>query len=347
MAARMAPGPGVPMGRAFGIPIRFHWSWLLLFALISFSLAGTFGSSLGGVVGRRFGRPILAPPVIPGLGRFEGLLVLGAVTAALFCVSLLAHELAHSLVARRLGIRVRGITLFFFGGVAEIASLPKTPGAEFWVAIVGPLTSLALAGLFWLVSAVPDLPRTLAVPAAWLARTNLALTLFNLLPGFPLDGGRVFRSLVWRLSGSARRATRVASGTGQLVGYGFMAWGLVSIFTGGLAGGLWQLFIGSILQNAARSQAAQANYEHALDGVTGINGVKGVTVRHALEPEPVRVGPPVRVTPETDLTEALRLMDAAGASQAVVELDGRVVGVLTRERVAAFLRGVQLKGYTQ
>jgi CBS domain-containing protein len=154
----------------------------------------------------------------------------------------------------------------------------------------------------------------------------------------------VFRSLVWRLSGSARRATRVASGTGQLVGYGFMAWGLVSIFTGGLAGGLWQLFIGSILQNAARSQAAQANYEHALDGVTGVNrgsGFKGVTVRHALEPEPARVGPRVRVTPETDLTEALRLMDAAGAGQAVVELDGRVVGVLTRERVAAFLRGVQ------
>jgi len=99
MAARMAPGPsgsGVPVGRAFGIPIRFHWSWLLLFALISFSLAGSFGTSLGGVVGRRFGRPILAPPVIPGLGRFEGLLVLGAVTAALFCVSLLAHELAGS-----------------------------------------------------------------------------------------------------------------------------------------------------------------------------------------------------------------------------------------------------------
>src|SRR5436190_1183349 len=148
----MAAGwSGFPVGRVFGLPIRFHWSWLVLFALVTWSLAGLFGMALGsagGVVGRRFGRVVVPPPpVIPGLGRLEGLLVLGAVTAALFCVSLLAHELAHSLVARRLGIRVRGITLFFFGGVAEIASVPKTPGAEFWMAIVGPLMSLTLAGL--------------------------------------------------------------------------------------------------------------------------------------------------------------------------------------------------------
>ena len=347
MAARVALGPsgsGLPVGRVFGIPIRFHWSWLLLFALISFSLAGTFAASLGGISGRRFGRPVLAPPVIPGMGRFEGLLLLGAATAALFCVSLLAHELAHSLVARRFGIRVRGITLFFFGGVAEIATLPKTPGAEFWMAIVGPLMSVTLAGLFWIVSQSDELPRTWTVPAEWLARTNLALTLFNLLPGFPLDGGRVFRSLVWRISGSARRATQVAAGTGQMVGYGFMAWGLVSIFTGGLAGGLWQLFIGTILQGAARQQAAQANYAHEMDVAPGPIGPRGATVGHALDAYAGPLVPQVRVTPETDLTEALRRMDAVGASQAVVELDGRVVGVLTRDRVAAFLRGVQLKG---
>lgn len=329
MATRMS---GVPLGRVFGIPIRLHWSWLLLFALISWSLAGYFGMSLGGLsglTGRRGGRVALPPPVIPGLGRFEGLLVIAVVTAVLFCLSLLAHELAHSLVARRQGIRVRGITLFFFGGVAEIASMPKTPGAEFRVAIVGPLMSLLLAGVFWLVSLVPELPRTLAVPSEWLARTNLALAAFNMLPGFPLDGGRVFRSLVWRLSGSARRATQVASGTGQLVGYSFMAWGVFSVFTGGLASGLWQLFMGTMLQGAARSQAAHADFAHTLDGIT---------VGDALGPEPLPARRSVTVSAGAGLAEALRLMEESDAAQVLVEDEGRIVGVLTRERVAGYLR---------
>ena len=321
---------GVPVGRVFGIPIRLHWSWLLLFLLISWSLAGYFGISLGGLGMRgRFGRGPLPPPVIPGLGRFEGLLVLGVLTAALFCVSLLAHELAHSVVARRHGIRVRGITLFFFGGVAEITSLPKTPGSEFRVAIVGPLMSLALAGGFWLLSLAPGLPRTLSVPSGWLASTNLALAAFNLLPGFPLDGGRVFRSLIWQLSGSPRRATKVAAGAGQLVGYGFMAWGLFSVFTGGVANGLWQLFIGTMLQGAARSQAAHADFAHALEGLT---------VGQALGPDPMPVRRSVTVAPGTELTEALRLMEESGAHQVLVEEEGRVIGVLTRERVAGYLR---------
>lgn len=324
---------GVPLGRVFGIPIRLHWSWLLLFALISWSLAGYFGMSLGGLgglaTGRRGGRVALPPPVIPGLGRLEGLLVLAVVTAVLFFVSLLAHELAHSLVARRQGIRVRGITLFFFGGVAEIASMPKTPGAEFWVAIVGPVTSLALAALFWAISLVPELPRMLAVPSEWLARTNLALAAFNMLPGFPLDGGRVLRSLVWRLSGSARRATQVAAGTGQLVGYSFMAWGVFSVFTGGVANGLWQLFMGTMLQGAARSQAAHADFAQTL---------AGLTVGQVLGPDPAPRRESVTVSPGTDLAEALRLMEESGAAQVLVEDEGRVVGVLTRERVAGYLR---------
>ena len=321
---------GVPVGRVFGIPIRLHWSWLLLFLLISWSLAGYFGISLGGLGTRgRFGRAPLPPPVIPGLGRFEGLLVLGVLTAALFCVSLLAHELAHSVVARRHGIRVRGITLFFFGGVAEITSLPKTPGTEFRVAIVGPIMSLALAAGFWLLSLAPGLPSTMAVPSGWLASTNLALAGFNLLPGFPLDGGRVFRSIIWQLSGSPRRATPVAAGAGQLVGYSFMAWGLISVFTGGVANGLWQLFIGTMLQGAARSQAAHADFAHALEGLT---------VGQTLGPDPMPVRRSVTVSPQTELTEALRLMEESGAHQVLVEEDGRVIGVLTRERVAGYLR---------
>lgn len=342
------------VGRLFGIPIRFHWSWLPLFALITWSLAGLFGFELAGPLSGagRMGRRAL-PPVIPGLGRTEGLLVLGAVTAALFGLSLLLHELAHSLMARRDGIRVRGITLFFFGGVAEITSQPRTPGAEFRIAAVGPLMSLALAGVFWALSEQPGLPRAVAVPGEWLARTNLALALFNVLPGFPLDGGRIFRSALWRFWGSLHRATRVASGTGQLVGYAFVAWGALALF--GLfgpsdLGGLWQIFVGMFLQGAARSQGVQSLQEAALHGST---------VRQALGMgDDLRYAP--RVAASAGLWEALQLMEETGAAQVlVVERDGldgsggpvgfggfgglgvpgeRVVGVLTRERLVAYLR---------
>jgi len=344
MAARMVGGMGgVPMGRAFGIPIRFHWSWLLLFGLVSWSLAGYFGLALRGA--GTLGRRVALAPVIPGLGPAEGLLVLGVVTAALFGVSLLAHELAHSLVARRNGIRVRGITLFFFGGVAEIASLPRTPGAEFRVAVVGPLTSLALAALFWVVSTQLGqlgLSRTLTLPAGWLAQTNLMLALFNLLPGFPLDGGRVFRSIIWRISGNARTSTRIAARVGRLVGFGFVGWGLLGMtglfgFGGGGAGGfgsgLWQIFVGLFLQNAARSQAQESELEHAFDGLT---------VGHALGPEPAPPGRPLMVPVDTDLMEALRLMEEHGVGQVLVMADGpaggREVGVLTREKALGYLR---------
>jgi Zn-dependent protease len=269
---------GLPVGRVFGIPIRFHWSWLLLFGIISWSLASYFGFALSGPFGRRF----TPPPVIPGMGRTEGLLLLGAGTTVLFGMSLLAHELAHSLVARANGIRVRGITLFFFGGVAEITSQPRTAGAEFRIAVVGPLMSLALAGLFWVLSVWPDLPRTVTIPGAWLAQTNLMLAAFNLLPGFPLDGGRVFRSAIWQWSGNARRATQIAAGVGRLVGFGFIGYGLYSMLQGEVAGGLWQIFIGTFLQNAAGNQAALSNAEHALHGLTVGQALGGSPERDAV-----------------------------------------------------------------
>ena len=175
---------GFSLGQILGIPVRFHWSWLLVLGLVALSLS--FGYF-----------PLFRRALAP-----SSYLILGAVTAALFCASLLAHELAHALVARRERIAVRGITLFAFGGVAELADQPRTPGAELRMAAAGPLASLGLA---WLFSTLADLAGSpyFALPFAWLAGTNLALGLFNLLPGFPLDGGRVLRAALWGHDGES------------------------------------------------------------------------------------------------------------------------------------------------
>jgi Zn-dependent protease len=233
---------GISIGRLLGIPVSFHWSWLLVLAFIAWSLAmGYFPFAV-----RRLGPSTY--------------LALGAITAILFCLSILAHELAHAVVARRERIPVRGITLFAFGGVAQIEEQPRTPGAEFRVAIVGPLTSLALAWLFSQVAELGSSAPLLAIPSAWLARTNLALALFNLLPGFPLDGGRVFRAAAWRIFGDLRPATRIAAGMGRLVAYGFIAWGVLSmVFWGGPFNGLWVILLGTFLRRAAAVEAAQTD----------------------------------------------------------------------------------------
>jgi Zn-dependent protease len=239
---------GLSLGQILGIPVRFHWSWLLVLGLVALSL--TFGYF-------PLFRRVLAP---------SSYLTLGAVTAVLFCASLLAHELAHAVVARRERIAVRGITLFAFGGVAELADQPRTPGAELRMAAAGPLASLALA---WLFSTLSDLAGTpyLALPFAWLAGTNLALGLFNLLPGFPLDGGRVLRAALWGMMGSLRRATRIAAGAGQLVSWGFVLVGLVMVLTGNIFNGLWLVLIATFLRTAAAAELAAVEHPGAPAGV--------------------------------------------------------------------------------
>ncbi len=220
---------GFSLGQILGIPVRFHWSWLLVLGLVALSLS--FGYF-----------PLFRRALAP-----SSYLILGAVTAALFCASLLAHELAHALVARRERIAVRGITLFAFGGVAELADQPRTPGAELRMAAAGPLASLGLA---WLFSTLADLAGSpyFALPFAWLAGTNLALGLFNLLPGFPLDGGRVLRAALWAMMGSLRRATRITAGAGQLVSWGFVLVGLVMVLTGNILNGVWLVVIATFLR---------------------------------------------------------------------------------------------------
>jgi Zn-dependent protease len=239
----------IKLGHVWGIPIGLHSSWFLIFGLVTWSLAAGY-----------------FPAEYPGLPG-QGYWILGAATSVLFFGSVLLHELGHSFVALRNQIPVRGITLFIFGGVAQIGREPPTSGAEFRIAFAGPLTSLALAGLFggsWLLDRhIPYL----AAPSVWLARINLILAVFNLIPGFPLDGGRMLRAVVWKLTGSFQRATQIAAFTGQLIAFGFIGWGLFTVLRGGFFNGLWLVFIGWFLQNAAAASYAQANMRKLLSGV--------------------------------------------------------------------------------
>jgi Zn-dependent protease/predicted transcriptional regulator len=193
----------------------------------------------------------------------------GGLTAALFLGSVLVHELGHSVVAIRDGIPVRGITLFIFGGVAEIGREPDQPGSEFRIAIAGPLTSLALAAGFAGLSPVLSLASApLAAGASYLGRINLMLALFNMIPGFPLDGGRVLRSILWKLRSDLTWATRLASSIGRGVGFLFIAAGLFQVFMGNLFNGLWIAFIGWFLNNAAQNSYQQVVIRDMLQGVT-------------------------------------------------------------------------------
>ena len=190
-----------------GIPIRLHWSLLLVFSLLTVSLATAY-------------LPGTEPDL--GTGAAWGLAI---VSSVLFFVSLLLHELGHSIVAMRAGLPVDSITLFIFGGVARIGDTAKSAETELRIAAAGPLVSLALAAMFGLVWLVVRGNDALAAAAFWLAVINLVLALFNLLPGFPLDGGRVLRALVWQFTGSQQRATQVALISGQMVAFGLMGIG--------------------------------------------------------------------------------------------------------------------------
>jgi Zn-dependent protease len=239
------------IGRLFGIEVRVHATWLIAFVFVTWGLAtGYF----------RF--------VAPRQGLAMPLL-LGAISALLLFASVLIHEFSHSLVAQALGLRVRDITLFIFGGVSNIGGEARSARDEFLISFLGPLTSFILAGVFWLIALSVGASltgfgllvgtvggvRSLSAPGAvlsYLAFINLVLGVFNLLPAFPLDGGRVFRSILWGATHRYERATAIASVVGEAFGYGLVALGVVRvIFLGDLAGGLWTVFIGWFLSQAA------------------------------------------------------------------------------------------------
>ena len=242
---------GVKIFKIAGIQVRLDYSWLIIFLLVLWSLsAGYF--------------PRNYPDQSTGTYWLAGL-----VATFLFFASILTHELSHSLVARRFGIEIREITLFIFGGLANIAKEPTSPKIEFTIAIVGPLTSFLLAAFFWVLT-MPFQgfmsPLTIVI-LEYLAWINLALGVFNLFPGFPLDGGRVFRAFWWWKTGSLRRATKAASDIGKGMAVTLMILGALQIFAGALVGGLWFIFIGMFLRGIAEGGYQELILRESLEAV--------------------------------------------------------------------------------
>jgi Zn-dependent protease len=238
--------------RVAGIRIDLDYSWFLIFLLVLWSLSvGYF--------------PRTDPDQTTTSYWIAGLLA-----TLLFFLSILAHELSHALVALRSGIEIPAITLFLFGGVSHMERQPQRPVTEMRIAIVGPLTSLALALGFWAlyVAGQGALPSLISSVLGYLAWINAALAVFNLLPGFPLDGGRVFRAIVWWRTGSLERATKLAADVGRGFALGLMVLGALQIFAGALLGGLWMVFIGMFLRGMATTDYQNLMIRRALDDVT-------------------------------------------------------------------------------
>ena len=244
----------ISLGRWFGIPVGLHYSWFFIAALITLSLATQFS-----VTERDW--------------TFAAIWAAAVIAAVLFFVTLLLHELSHALIARRNGLAVRSITLFALGGVARIEEDSSRAGVEFRIAIAGPVTSFAIGfaclGLAWSAGWTPGGTGGAAPTAivGWLGYINVVLALFNLIPGYPLDGGRVLRAILWARSGDADAATRQAARVGQFVAFGFIAFGLLQAFTGAGFGGLWLAFIGWFLLEAARASEVQVTVMRALSDV--------------------------------------------------------------------------------
>lgn len=259
----MATRPGLKIGRILGIPIYLHASWVIIFSLITFSLAMQFTQEH------------------PHWSSTQHWAV-GILTSLLFFGSVLFHELSHSVVAQRYKIRVVSITLFIFGGVARIGREPSKAIQEFNIAIAGPLASFLLYAVFKALTLIFPYSEMLGALAVWLAYINLRLALFNLIPGFPLDGGRIFRAIVWGSTKNYVRATRMAGASGKLVAYTLIligAWaafhpeftftiGSSTIFYGGFTAGIWLAFIGWFLLNAAQESVAQVAIRETLSGLS-------------------------------------------------------------------------------
>jgi Zn-dependent protease/predicted transcriptional regulator len=359
------PASGLAVGRIAGIEIRVDPSWIIIAALITFSLAGYYRATL---------------PSIP-----EGSVWIAALASSLlFFASVLLHELSHSLVARAKGMHVMGITLFIFGGVSRLRGEPAGPKEELQIAIVGPLASFALAALFYGASAVLPAGTLFYEIAAWLSLVNLTLAVFNLVPGFPLDGGRIFRAAVWAATRDHLKATRLATFAGSVVAYCLIALGaLYALGLGQIVAGLWIAFIGWFLLSAARSTLAQTQLKEflskltvsqamkkgcdpvrpaesvrdlvegrvllrgercfmvsdngALSGIVTLQEIKGLP-KDRWEATPVSeimvpISELVTARPDAPLVDAVQSMEESGVAQIPVVDEDHLVGVLTREDI--------------
>jgi Zn-dependent protease/predicted transcriptional regulator len=290
---------GIHLFTLAGIRIILDYSWFLIFFLVALSLSTGY-----------------LPQESPGASAFA-YWAAGLVATLAFFLSILFHELAHSLVARRAGIQIPSITLFLFGGVSRLSEEARDPKTDFQIAIVGPFASFALALLFWLAGQrlegmIPALARAVV---DYLSFINLALGIFNLLPGFPLDGGRVLRAIVWWRTGSLDRATRLVSDLGKSFALGLMFLGAMLVFRGALLGGIWLLLIGMFL----RGSAARGYEQRTL-----------LRILESAKVSDVMIGSPVTVSPALGLRDLVNLYFLRyGYRGFPVEESGNAVGLIS------------------
>ncbi|HEV8353643.1 MAG TPA: site-2 protease family protein [bacterium] len=288
------------IARILGIPIEVHYTWLIVFGLVVWSLAvGYF------------------PTVGPNLGMTT-VIVLSVSATLLFFAALLLHELAHSYVAIREGLSVRRITLFIFGGVAQMAKEPSTAGGEFRMAIAGPLVSIAIGVISWVLSRLAG-EGPVGLLFRYLGFINLVVAVFNLIPAFPLDGGRVLRSSIWYFSGDLTRATLTATSVGQGFAYLLIGLGVLQVVAGRAGNGIWMMFIGWFLLQAAQSGYQQVLIRRAL---------RGLKVRDVVREDAGTV--------PSDITLATFVHDyllPSPDSEFVVVDDGRLRGLISLEDV--------------
>ncbi len=365
-------GKPMTLFRIFGFEVKVDWSWLILGALIVWSLAtGLF------------------PVWYKGLEKAD-YWAMGVAGALGLFLSIVFHELWHSLIARRFGLNMRGITLFLFGGVSEMADEPPSPKAEFFLAVAGPISSVGLAAIFLAVSYLlighgPTTPITGVLN--YLGYLNLVLAGFNLIPAFPLDGGRVLRAILWGAWNDLRRATRVAASVGAGLGAGLMFLGVVQFFMGSSVGGIWTFIIGMFVRSAARSSYRQLLFRGALEGVPvrqfmvadAVTVKPGTTVeklvddyiyKYHFKMYPVVDGeelvgcvtldqvkglaradwashnvgelargcsPENTIRPDEDVMKALALMQRTGRSRLLVAEGGKLAGVISLKDVMGYI----------
>lgn len=296
----------IHLGRTFGVRVGLHYSWFFIAALIFLSLIASLSAA--------------APDASAAM-----IWLTSAATTLVFFAGLLVHELSHALVARARGVKVNSITLFALGGVAETAEESSDPATEFMIGAVGPVTSAALGAIFLgasvLLNGLPPSVSALLRPAlVWLGVINLGLAAFNLLPGYPMDGGRVLRAAVWKMTGSRGRATRTAARGGQAVSSILILLGAAALLGGGGFGGLWLVFIGLFLFQAATTGLLTAEAFEAL---------RSLSVGDLMNPDPPAA------SPEEPLEEVVRdRMLRRGSRCLAVRRDGRLLGLVTAREVA-------------
>ncbi len=293
-----------------GFEIKLDPSWFLIAGLITWTLATQyFPVTLPGQTGATY----LALAIIAMLGFFG---------------SLLLHELAHSVVARRFGVRIKAITLFLFGGVAELENEPPSANAEFWIAAAGPAMSIALGLVFWVISGLTQatgVSAALTMVLVYLATINVILAIFNMVPAFPMDGGRVLRAYLWHRNGDVLKATKTAAQSGTVFGYALMALGGLAVLQGGLPAGLWYILIGLFVLAAARSA-----YQNQLMQST----FKGKTAAAVMIPNPVVVSPEVTLSEfvnQVMLKHRISFAPVVAEGVLIGQIDKDVLSVIDRD----------------